>query len=42
LGALVPKAQVEEIPEAEHWMALYLAQQVSARISRILGTSDAG
>ena len=23
-GALVPKAQVEEIPEAEHWMGLYL------------------
>jgi hypothetical protein len=42
LGALVPKAQVEEIPEAEHWMALYLAEQVSARISRFLGTSDAG
>jgi pimeloyl-ACP methyl ester carboxylesterase len=41
-GALVPKAQVEEIPEAEHWMALYLAEQVSARISRFLGTSDAG
>jgi pimeloyl-ACP methyl ester carboxylesterase len=42
LGALVPEAQVEEIPEAEHWMALYLAEQVSARISRFLGTSDAG
>jgi pimeloyl-ACP methyl ester carboxylesterase len=42
LGALVPKAQVEEIPEAEHWMALYLAEQVRARISRFLGTSDAG
>ena len=40
LGALVPKAQVDEIPEAEHWMALYLAEQVSARISRFLGTSD--
>ena len=42
LGSLVPKAQVEEIPEAEHWMALYLAEQVSARISRFLGTSDVG
>ena len=42
LGALVPKAQVEEIPEAEHWMALYLAEQVSARISRFLGTCDSG
>jgi pimeloyl-ACP methyl ester carboxylesterase len=42
LGTLVPKAQVEEIPDAEHWMALYLAEQVSARISRFLETSDAG
>jgi pimeloyl-ACP methyl ester carboxylesterase len=42
LGTLVPKAQVEEIPEAEHWMALYLAEQVTARISRFLGTSDVG
>jgi pimeloyl-ACP methyl ester carboxylesterase len=41
LGALVAKSQVEEIPEAEHWMALYLAEQVSARIARFLGTSDA-
>jgi pimeloyl-ACP methyl ester carboxylesterase len=42
LGALVPNARVEEIPNAEHWMALYLAEQVSARISRFLGNSVAG
>jgi pimeloyl-ACP methyl ester carboxylesterase len=36
MGELVPNAQVQEIAEAEHWMALYLAEQVSARISRLL------
>ena len=39
LAALVPGAKLEEIPEAEHWMALNLADEVSSRILRFLGAS---
>jgi pimeloyl-ACP methyl ester carboxylesterase len=39
LAAMVPGAKLEEIPEAGHWMALNLAEEVSSRILRFLGTS---
>jgi len=45
LAAMVPGAKLEEIPEAGHWMALNLAEEVSSRILRFLrpgiGSQDA-
>jgi pimeloyl-ACP methyl ester carboxylesterase len=38
LAAMVPGAKLEEIPEAGHWMVLNLADEVSVRILRFLGT----
>jgi hypothetical protein len=35
---MVPGAKLEEIPEAGHWMVLNLADEVSVRILRFLGT----
>ena len=40
LAALVPGATLEEISEAGHWMALNLADDVSSRILRFLGSSS--
>lgn len=37
LAMLVPGAQLEEIPGAQHWMALYLAADVASRILKFLG-----
>ena len=39
LAALVPGATLEQIPEAEHWMALNLADDVSSRVLRFLRAS---
>jgi pimeloyl-ACP methyl ester carboxylesterase len=41
LAEMVPGAKFEQIPEAGHWMALNLAEEVSSHILRFLGTSDA-
>jgi pimeloyl-ACP methyl ester carboxylesterase len=41
LYEIVPGAKLEVIPKAEHWMALNLAEEVSSRILRFLGASDA-
>jgi pimeloyl-ACP methyl ester carboxylesterase len=40
LAALVPRATLEEIPEAGHWMVLNLADEVSSRILRFLGAPN--
>ncbi|HEX4546674.1 MAG TPA: alpha/beta hydrolase [Candidatus Acidoferrum sp.] len=40
LASLVPGATLEEIPQAWHWMALNLADDVSSRIFRFLGAPD--
>jgi len=40
LAEMVPGAKLEIIPRAGHWMALNLADAVSARIMRFLGASD--
>jgi pimeloyl-ACP methyl ester carboxylesterase len=37
LAAMVPGAKLEEISEADHWMVLHLADEVSSRILRFLG-----
>ena len=37
LAAMVPRAKLEEIPEAGHWMVLDLADEVSSRILRFFG-----
>jgi pimeloyl-ACP methyl ester carboxylesterase len=42
LAEMVPGAKFEEISGAGHWMALNLAEEVSARILPFLGASDAG
>lgn len=42
LAEMVPDAKFEEIAGAGHWMALNLAEEVSARILRFLGATDAG
>jgi hypothetical protein len=34
---MVPGAKLEEISEADHWMVLNLADEVSSRILRFLG-----
>jgi len=39
LATMVPGALLEEIPGAQHWMALYLAADVGPRILRFLGVS---
>jgi pimeloyl-ACP methyl ester carboxylesterase len=41
LSEMVPGARLEVIAKAEHWMALNLAEEVSSRILRFLGASDA-
>ena len=41
LAEMVPGAQFEQIPGAGHWMALNLAEEVSARILRFCGVADA-
>lgn len=41
LSEMVPGAELEVIPEAGHWMALNLAEEVGSRILRFLGASDA-
>jgi pimeloyl-ACP methyl ester carboxylesterase len=41
LTEMVPGARLEVIAKAEHWMALNLAEEVSSRILRFLGASDA-
>ncbi|HMD40925.1 MAG TPA: alpha/beta hydrolase [Candidatus Acidoferrum sp.] len=41
LSEMVPGSRVEVIPEAEHWMALNRAEEVSSRILRFLGASHA-
>jgi pimeloyl-ACP methyl ester carboxylesterase len=40
LAEMVPGAKLEEIPGAEHWMALNRAEEVSAHILRFLGARD--
>jgi len=40
LAGMVPGAKLEEIPLAEHWMALHLAEEVSFRILRFFGTNS--
>ncbi len=40
LAGLVPRAQLEEISGAGHWMALDRAEEVGAHILRFLGASD--
>jgi pimeloyl-ACP methyl ester carboxylesterase len=40
LAAMVPRAKLEEIPEAGHWMVLNLADEVSSRILRFLGAPN--
>jgi pimeloyl-ACP methyl ester carboxylesterase len=40
LAEMVPGTKLEIIPRAGHWMALNLADEVSARIMRFLGASD--
>jgi len=40
LSEMVPGAKLEIVPRAGHWMALNLAEDVSARILRFLGASD--
>jgi pimeloyl-ACP methyl ester carboxylesterase len=40
LAAMVPRAKLEEIPEAGHWMVLSLADEVSSRILRFLGAPN--
>jgi pimeloyl-ACP methyl ester carboxylesterase len=40
LAEMVPGAEFEEIPHAGHWMALNLAEDVSSRIVRFLGTNS--
>jgi len=37
LAARLKNARVEEIPEAEHWMALDRDEEVAARIGSFLG-----
>jgi pimeloyl-ACP methyl ester carboxylesterase len=39
LATMVPGARLEEIPGAQHWMALYLAADVGSRILRFLGAA---
>lgn len=39
LATIVPGARLEEIPGAQHWMALYLTADVGSRILRFLGAS---
>jgi pimeloyl-ACP methyl ester carboxylesterase len=41
LSEMVPGAKLTVIPEAEHWMALNLAEEVSSHILRFLGAHDA-
>ncbi|HXJ04877.1 MAG TPA: alpha/beta hydrolase [Candidatus Acidoferrum sp.] len=38
LAEMVPGAKLEEIPRGGHWMALNLAEEVSTRILRFLGS----
>ena len=40
LAEMVPGAKSGEIPRAEHWMALNLADEVGSRILRFLGAND--
>jgi pimeloyl-ACP methyl ester carboxylesterase len=40
LAEMVPGANLEIVPRAGHWMALNLAEDVSARVLRFLGASD--
>ena len=40
LAELVVAAKIEEVPNAGHWMALNLAEEVGARILRFLGESN--
>jgi pimeloyl-ACP methyl ester carboxylesterase len=40
LAEMVPGAKLEEMPGAEHWMALNRADEVSAHILRFLGAGD--
>jgi pimeloyl-ACP methyl ester carboxylesterase len=40
LAAMVPRAKLEEFPEAGHWMVLSLADEVSSRILRFLGAPN--
>ena len=41
LATVMENSQVQEIAEAEHWMALHLAEEVALRIDRFLSTDDA-
>ena len=40
LAEIVPRAKLEEIARAGHWMALNLAEEVGAHILRFLGAGD--
>jgi pimeloyl-ACP methyl ester carboxylesterase len=40
LAGMVPGAKLEEIPQAGHWMALNLAEEVSFRILRFFDTNS--
>jgi pimeloyl-ACP methyl ester carboxylesterase len=40
LAEVVPGAKLEIVPRAGHWMALNLAEDISARVLRFLGPSD--
>jgi pimeloyl-ACP methyl ester carboxylesterase len=40
LAEMVPGSKCEEIPHAEHWMALHLAKEVGSSILRFLGAND--